>query len=109
MFTNLLIQTCNIEEKTLSQNNYEQIASWSVKLSDIKCRKDSTNSPKIEDIDYRTNIDDDLFFFDADIDIVRGNRIVLDNEYYDVVKVNKVYNDSELHHLEVVGRFVDHN
>jgi len=59
---------------------------------------------RIADTELRENNDDDLFFFNADVTIERGNRILLDGEYYDVIDVNKVHDATALHHLEVTGR-----
>lgn len=107
-FENLLIQTCDIQSKTLSNSNYEQTETWANESTNIPCRKNSNNSPKINDGNIRINTDDDLFFFKKDAVISRGKRIVFDGENYDVIKVNKLYDAKELHHLEVIARFIDH-
>lgn len=109
MFTDLLISTCDIQESTLTQSGYEEVRSWEDKLTDVLCRKDSDNTAKIQNTEIRVNTDDDIFFFEADVDIVRGNRIVFDNEYYGVIKVNKLYDDEGVHHLEVKARATDNN
>lgn len=108
MFTNLLISTCDIQEKAQVQSGYEKVLEWANILTGVRTRKDSSNSPSITDVNIRINTDDDIFYFDADINVKRGNRIVFDSEYYDVLKVNKSYDSVGVHHLEVVARLVDH-
>ena len=108
MFSNFLIHTCTIEEKTLVQESYEQTEEWAVRAASVACRKDSDNSAKITDGLIRMNTDDDLFFFNPDVEIDRGNRILLDGDYYDVIKINKLYGATSLHHLEVIARLTDH-
>ena len=107
-FTTLLINTCNIQAKTQSTGSYEKIKTWATFLSGVRCRKD-TSSGNISDTELRTNIDDDIFFFNSDVAVKRGNRIIFDTDAYDVVKVNKIYDAIGLHHLEVMTRFVDHD
>ncbi len=106
-FTTLLIQSCTIEHKTLTQDGYEKIKSWQTKASNVACRKDNAKV-SIDDGEMRINTDDDLFFFNPDAQVVRGNRIVLEGSYYDVIDVNKVLDSKGVHHLEVTGRSVDH-
>ena len=106
-FTTLLIHTCDIEEKSLSTSGYEKVKSWSTKASDVACRHDSDTSVKINDTELRENNDDDIFFFNPDADVVRGDRIVYDSQNYDVLKVNKVSDSSAVHHLEVRARLTD--
>lgn len=108
-FTALLIHTCTIQAKTLSTSGYEQVASWSTLSANVPCRHDADGGVSIQDSEIRVNKDDDVFFFDKDVTISRGNRIVLDGNNYDVIKVKKMYDSAGLHHLEVVGRFVDTN
>jgi len=108
MFTSLLIQKCNIEEKTLNTSGYEKVASWTTKASDVRCRKDSKKVSINDTVNQKINSDDDLFFFDPDAPVVRGNRIVLDGERYEVIDVNKCLDSEGVHHLEVTGRGVDH-
>lgn len=109
MFTTLLISTCDIQQKTKSTVGYEKVLSWSNIYSGVATRKDSTNSAKINDGQIRINSDDDTFFFNPEINIKRGNRIFFDSDYYDVIKVNKCYDSSTVHHLEVLARLVDHD
>lgn len=103
-FTDLLIQTCTIEQKSLSTSGYEQIEDWAELATDVPCRKDTANNVKREDQGFEVNVDDDLFFFNPDVDISKGNRILIDSEYYEVLKVNKVLDSKAVHHIEVIGR-----
>lgn len=109
MFTNLLIHTCDIQEKTLTKTGYEQIKNWANIATDIACRKDTDNSVGISDTGVRVNTEDDIFFFEPTITISRGNRIIFENENYDVIKVSKVSDSKGVHHLEVKARYVDHD
>lgn len=106
-FPDLLISTCDILEESFSEEGYEQVKEWNNKLTDVPTRKDSDNTARIQDEKIRINEDDDLFFFEADIDVVRGNRIVFNEENYDVIKVNEVYDDESIHHKEVRARLTD--
>ena len=106
-FTKLLISVCNIQSKTLNTSGYEQIESWTTIGSDVPTRKDRANSVKFSDTEIRENNDDDMFFFNPDVSIQRGNRIVFLGENYDVLKVNPSYDSGGVHHLEVVARFTD--
>lgn len=107
-FTALLISRCDIQEKTLSTEGYESEETWENKETDVPTRKDSVDSASISDTEYRENKDDDLFFFNSDVDIIRGNKIVFLGDDYDVIKVNKCFGATAVHHLEVVARLVDH-
>lgn len=107
-FAAFLNQSCSIQAKTLSQSGYEQTPSWSDIATGVPCRMDRDNSAKIDDTTIRVNTDDNLFFFKSDVTIERGNRIVLEGANYDVIKVNKLYKKTTLHHLEVVARITDH-
>src|SRR5690606_1965209 len=108
-YTGLLIQTCTIQEKTLSLSGYEQLPTWENVAENVPCRVSKKNSVSIQDAEYRLNIDDELVFFENDAPIARGNRIIISGENYDVLKVNEVYNSKEIHHLEVVARHTDHD
>lgn len=109
MFTNLLIHTCNIQEKALTKTGYEQIKSWSNIATDVSCRKDSDTNVGISDTGVRLNTEDDIFFFEPTVVIARGNRIVFEGDNYDVIKVNKSYDSKSVHHLEVKARYTDHD
>lgn len=109
MFTKLLISLCDIQSKSIVNDEYEPEEVWVDVATDVPTRKDRTNSPKISDNEQRENNDDDLFFFDADVSISRGNRIKFDEEYYDVIKVNKSYDSKAVHHLEVTARLTDND
>ena len=106
-FADFLIHTCNIQTLSFSASGYEKTKVWNTAYSDVACRHDSDNGAKINDTEIRVNMDDDLFFFDADTTINRGDRIVEDGLNYDVIKVNKLYGATSLHHLEVRARLVD--
>ncbi len=106
-FISLLIHRCDIQSKSASVSGYEKVDSWSSFATDVLCRHDSDTSPKIQDGVTRENNDDDIFFFPADTTIARGNRILHEGLYYDVLKVNKLYDSEALHHLEVKARQVD--
>lgn len=108
-FASLLIQTCTIQSKALSLSGYEKVEGWSDVATDVPTRKDRDNGASISDGEMRQNTDDDLFFFLPGVVIARGNRILLDGDYYDVIKVNKLLDSVGLHHLEVKARFVDHD
>jgi len=106
-FSSLLISTCDIQAKSASLSGYEKVVSWADVATGVPCRHDSDNSPKIQDGVVRENSDDDVFFFEPDVEIARGNRIVEDGLSFDVIKVNKSYDGSGVHHLEVRARQVD--
>ncbi len=108
MFSELLISTCDIETKTLAQAGYEKTASWTVALSGVPTRKDRANGASISDGEKRLNTDDDLFFFEPTVVIDRGDRISYEGGYYDVLRVNKLYDEEAIHHLEVTARYIDH-
>lgn len=107
-FTNLLINLCTIQEKTQVVQGYEKVLAWSDVAVDVPCRKDSA-SGNISDTEIRVNTDEDIFFFNPDVVVKRGNRIIFDIENYDVIKVNKNYDSKGIHHLEVIARITDHN
>jgi len=107
-FSSLLIQSCTIQSKALTLSGYEKVEGWTTVASGVPTRKDAV-PVKIADAEIRVNSDDDFFFFKADVTIERGNRILLDGLYYDVIDVNKIYNRKTLHHLEVIGRITDHD
>lgn len=109
MFTKLLISTCDIQAKSSTTVGYEKVLSWVNVSTGVATRKDSATNAKISDTEIRTNTDDDIFYFEPTVTIVRGNRIVFGSEYYDVIKVNKSYDAISIHHLEVVARLIDHN
>lgn len=106
-FTNLLIHTCTIRSKTLNRTGYEKTEAWTDAATNVPCRHDSSNGVKIADGGMRVNTDDDLFFFLPGVTIARGNQIVHDGVTFEVVKVNKLFDKSALHHLEVIARATD--
>jgi len=106
---NFLIQTCTIQAKSISLSGYENVETWSDILEDVPCRKDSDTAARIADTEVRVNTDDDIFFFNPGVTIERGNRIILDGDYYDVIKVNKLLDATDIHHIEVRARLVDHD
>lgn len=106
-FTTLLIHTCTIQRKALTQVAYEKVKSWDTIASNVPCRHNSDNGAKIADTEIRVNTDDDVFFFNPGVSIARDNRIVYDGRNFDVIKVNKLYDSTALHHLEVKARYVD--
>lgn len=107
-FSALLSSTCNIQAKTLALSGYETLPTWANIATDVACRKDSANTPSYSDAGIRVNSEDDLFFFDAEVSIIKGNRIVFDGDTYDVIRVNKSYGAVGVHHLEVTARHTDH-
>lgn len=108
-FASLLIHTATIQSKSTQTEGYEQVEDWSDVAEDVPCRKDDSTNVKIDDSNIRLNTDEALFFFLPDANVIRGNRILMDGDLYDVVKVAKLYNRTTLHHLEVLARLVDHN
>lgn len=108
MFTSLLIQKCSIQRKGLTTSGYEKIEAWTDIATNVACRRSTSNGVSISDNQIRTNTDDDKFFFDPDVTIARDNRIVLDGLYFSVIKVNKIYDSSKTHHIEVIARATDH-
>lgn len=106
-FISLLIQTCTIQEKVISQVTYEKSVAWSDVATNVPCRKDAGQSVRIQDQDYRSNTDDDVVFFAPDVVIERGNRLLLSGEYYDVIKVNEILDSVGVHHIEAIARIVD--
>ena len=107
-FTSLLIHLCSVQVKTLATSGYEKGKTWSDLATLVPCRKDANTSTNIVDGQLRTSTDDDIFFFNPEVVIKRGNRIVFDSENYDVIKVNKCYDSVGLHHIEVLARIIDH-
>ena len=109
-FTSLLINKCDIQSKSMSVSGYEKTPTWSDVATNVPCRKGSINGNRvrIQDTQLRTNTDDEIFYFNPDVVIVRGNRIKFENDLYDVVKANKCQDSSKVHHIEVVTRLVDH-
>lgn len=109
-FTSLLIHICSIQAKSLVTSGYEKTLTWADIAYLVPCRKDAnTTGGPTDSAQLRTNVDDDIFFFNPDVTITRGNRIVFENENYDVIKVNKCYDSVGLHHIEVIARLIDHD
>lgn len=106
-FTALLIHTADIQAKTLNTSGYEQLPTWTNIATAVPCRHDYDSSVSISDAEMRVNTDDDIFFFNPEVVIDRGNRIVSGGQTFDVINVNKLYNSTVLHHLEVTSRLVD--
>lgn len=106
-FSSLLIQTCTIQQKTISQSTYEKSVVWSNVATNVPCRKEASLGARIQDAEFRSNTDDDTFYFNPDVIIVRGNRIILNGLNYDVIKVNEVLDSTTIHHIEAVARLVD--
>lgn len=93
----------------MALETYEQVSTWLNIATKVPTRKDRANSVKLSDGDKRENNDDDLFYFDPCVDVKRNDIIVYDDEDYDVLKVNKSYDGTGVHHLEVLARYVDNN
>lgn len=101
-YASLLILTCTIEQKTNSQNGTGSLSeTWATKLSGVKTRKVKNLQPKIYDELTHTYIDDYVFYFLLGTNIVNGNRINLNGEYYEILSVD---NDSHNHHVKVFAR-----
>ncbi len=109
-YAELLPSICDIQAKVLSTTGYEKTAGFESIATEVPTRKQSVNAQRIlvSDTQVRENIDDDIFFFNPDVTISRGNRIVFDSESYDVLKVTKVFGFSAVHHIEVITRITDH-
>lgn len=107
-FDALLLETCTIQAKALVQSGYEKTEDWSDVVTDVPCRKNSTNSPRVEDSEKRLNVDDDMFFLQAGTPVVRGNQIIYKGDTYDVLKVNELQSRRRIHHLQVTARNIDH-
>lgn len=55
----------------------------------------------------RVNLDDDVFFFNPDAIVARGQRIVIEGKNFDVLKVKKMSDSKGVHHLEATARATD--
>lgn len=95
----------------MSLTGFEQIQSWSAGTT-VACRHDYERSSSASGGGVgvaRENTDNDIFFFNPDVSIAEGNRIVHDGKNYDVIKISKMYDSGTLHHLEVTGRVTTHD
>lgn len=100
-FSDLLNLTCTIQEQQKAQTNTGQITvSWMDKLTDVKTRKNVSRIPTVTEALGKVTVIETTFYFESDVDIAQGDRIVLDTEIYDVITVVK---DSSQHHLEVLA------
>ena len=108
LFTKLLISVCTIQQKTQVVQGYEKVQQWADIAVDVPCRKEPSGG-NIQDTEIRVAMDIDIFFFNPDVVVKRGNRILFETEYFDVVYINKIYDSVGLHHLEVETRNADHN
>jgi hypothetical protein len=103
----LLIHTCTIQDKSASTEGYEQVNTWEDIAIDVPCRHTTDDNVSIADGIMRVNTDNDLFSFQPDVEIVRGNRIVFEGENFDVIKVNNASDNTGIHHIVVRARKTD--
>ena len=103
-FSKLLNTTCDIQSKTESQGSTGELtASWSNKANDVPCRINSGKNASVsEDIGKRSLVAVKIYF-EVDVDINEGDRIVTEDETYDVILVAQ---DSSADHLEVQASYV---
>jgi hypothetical protein len=103
-FLKLLNKTCDIYEKTQDQDLLGQmVESWSLKTADVKCRcnfdRNSGNDSKLGFV----SILGCRFYFDIGVELNEGNRVLFENEYYEIDTVVATSND---HHLEVQAHVI---
>lgn len=106
-FSNRLIHLCSIQAKTSSLVGFEQVEAWSDVSTSVPCRHNYARNLSVSGGGVgviRENVDNDIFFFNPDVTIAEGNRIVHDGKNYDVLKVSQMYDSSALHHLEITAR-----
>jgi cell shape-determining protein MreC len=103
-FSKLLNTTCNIQSKSESQGSTGELSlSWSNKATSVPCRIQSGKNASVsEDIGKRSLVGVKVYF-EIDVDINEGDRIVSDGITYDVILVAQ---DSSGDHLEVQASYV---
>lgn len=106
-FSHLLIQQCDIYRRTVTTNEYGQrVQSFPTTpfLKKIPCRFDKIGnytSTLAQTPTGQTNRNEGVIFFDPDVDVKSGDRIVLDGVNLTVSPSLSPYDGVGMHHKEV--------
>lgn len=101
---NLMIDICDIERKTVSQDGLGQrIENWNKLFSGIPCRFDSSpKSFRRSDTDYKIISRNHIFFIPIDyIDVDVGDRVIYRGDIYEIQDLFVFQNDAAYHHIEI--------
>ncbi len=104
-FNSLLNLTCDIQEYSETQDSAGQmIKSWSDVATNIPCRIDAMGGGLIEEPEVIYEAATHLLFCNDISGVslsVHNHRVVVGSDTYKIIRVEKVYGYSNLHHLEV--------
>jgi len=101
MVDNLLIMKCTIQTRDPSENSFgEPVYSWIDTYTNIPCRF-SSQKGNMQRLESGENVKEEIkLFLKATQDVSENCRIVVLEETYEVLKVNKRYNSNIAHHTE---------
>lgn len=110
MFTELLNQSCEIQEKTETQDAFGDVSFQWTTVSTPICRiTTAPNSRKKEDGNYITNTRQYILFLDKSVSVNKGNRVLQNNNKYEIVDVQDFESTLEIHHKEAYLIKTDNN
>jgi hypothetical protein len=107
MFNNLLTSVCDIYRRITTINEYghkTQTFTTTPLYSEVPCRYDKIGnftSTLAQTPSGQTARNEGVIFFNPDVDVITGDRIVLDGLSYTVSPSLKVHDGIGLHHKEV--------
>lgn len=106
-FSHLLIQKCDIYRRTVTINEYghkQQVFPTIPFLKDVPCRFDKIGnytSTLAQTPTGQTSRNEGVIFFEAEVDVKSGDRIVLDGVNLTVSPSLSPYDSVGVHHKEI--------
>lgn len=114
-YLGLLNSTCSIYRMTGFEGNYDYTAStegsvsetWTETYTNVECRVDRASTPIYRRPAGIVTMGQTTGFFLPDQDIVDGDRVYHDSNWYEVMDVVPIYGYNALHHKEAALRLLD--
>jgi hypothetical protein len=106
-FSHLLVQKCNIYRRTLATDQYghrTQTFPSSPLYADVPCRYEKIGnytSTLAQTPTGQTFRNEGMLFFEKDVDVLAGDRVVLDGVAFTVTPSLPVFDGVGMHHKEV--------
>lgn len=106
MFTSLLNKTANVSRKTFIQGQSGDVSETWATAGTYPTRYAKSTNPRVTDGQYKTTVDEFLFFFETGTDIVLEDNIEVDGKTFIVKGIYTFDDGDDAHHMEVIANIV---